>query len=210
MVDVHGIDVSILNTYNILLVRKDIQPTKTKLREFVYNVAYQFLEKYGQPTTTIKGRRPNSQPDRIIKSSVFRHYPVHTQMVNGRRLRKECHVCKHTTKRPQKRTSVKIICNECNIGLCIGECFLDYHTLKNFQWIVNNFTLDICTTTSHPGLQKYCFRVCLEILESSAVTALFLISQFFCLLPSNVFHNQAVLDAYYYNCRTCHQWISSG
>lgn len=130
---IHMVDVSMLNAYNIWLVRKDIQPTKKpKLREFVYSVAYQLREKYGQPTTTLKGRRPNSLPDRIMEASVPRHYPVHTQMVNGHRLRKECHVCKHTAKRPQKRTRVNIICNECNVGLCMGDCFRDYHTLKNF------------------------------------------------------------------------------
>ncbi|KAK4325319.1 hypothetical protein Pmani_004100 [Petrolisthes manimaculis] len=112
--------------------QKDIDPTKKpKLREFIYNVAYQILEEYGQPTTNIKGRRPNPLPDRIIEG-YSRHYPMHTEMVNGQRQRKECYVCNHTTKRPKKRTRVNIICNECKIGLCVGDCFRDYHTLKNF------------------------------------------------------------------------------
>ncbi|KAK3878726.1 hypothetical protein Pcinc_016673 [Petrolisthes cinctipes] len=116
----HLIDVSMLNAYNIWLVRKDIEPTKNpKLREFVYNVANQLLEEYGQPTTNIKGRLPNPIPDRIIEG-YSRHYPVHTEMVNGQRLGKECYVCNHTTKRPKKRTCVNIICNECKIGLCVG------------------------------------------------------------------------------------------
>ncbi|KAK3892069.1 hypothetical protein Pcinc_004038 [Petrolisthes cinctipes] len=128
----HLIDVSMLNAYNIWLIRKDIDPTKKpKLREFIYNVAYQLLEKYGQPTTNIKGRRHNPLPDRIIEG-YSRHYPIHTEMVNGQRQRKECYVCNHTTKRPKKRTRVNIICNECKIGLCVGDCFRDYHTLKNF------------------------------------------------------------------------------
>ncbi|KAK3863117.1 hypothetical protein Pcinc_031059 [Petrolisthes cinctipes] len=128
----HLKDVSMLNAYNIWLVRKDIEPTKKpKLHEFDYNVTYQLLEEYGQPTTNIKGRLPNPLPDRIIEA-YSRHYPVHTEIVNGQRLRKECYVCNHTTKRPKKRTRVNIICNDYKIGLCVGDCFRDYHTLKNF------------------------------------------------------------------------------
>ncbi|KAK3894509.1 hypothetical protein Pcinc_001763 [Petrolisthes cinctipes] len=125
-------NITMLNAYNLWLVKKNIDPSKKpKLREFVYNVAYQLLEDFGEPTTNIKGRRPNPMPDRII-DAYSRHYPVHTEMANGKKKPRDCYVCKHTTRRQKKRTRVVIICNECNIGLCIVGCFRDYHTLKNF------------------------------------------------------------------------------
>ncbi|KAK3883833.1 hypothetical protein Pcinc_011867 [Petrolisthes cinctipes] len=125
-------NITMLNAYNLWLVKKNIDPSKKpKLREFVYNVAYQLLEDFGEPTTNIKGRRPNPMPDRII-DAYSRHYPVHTEMANGKKKPRDCYVCKHLTRRQKKRTRVVIICNECTIGLCIVGCFRDYHTLKNF------------------------------------------------------------------------------
>ncbi|KAK3894075.1 hypothetical protein Pcinc_002177 [Petrolisthes cinctipes] len=119
------IDITMLNAYNLWLVKKNIDPSKKpKLREFVYNVAYQLLEDFGEPTTNIKGRRPNPMPDRII-DAYSRHYPVHTEMANGKRKPRDCYVCKHTTRRQEKRTREVIICNEWNIGLCIVGCFRD-------------------------------------------------------------------------------------
>ncbi|KAK4315671.1 hypothetical protein Pmani_013120 [Petrolisthes manimaculis] len=118
--------------FRAFIDEENIDPSKKpKLREFVYNVAYQLLEDFGEPTTNLKGRRPNPMPDRII-DAYSRHYPVNTEIVNGKRKPRDCYVCKHTTRRQKKRTRVVIICNECNIGLCIGDCFRDYHTLKNF------------------------------------------------------------------------------
>ncbi|KAK3880447.1 hypothetical protein Pcinc_015049 [Petrolisthes cinctipes] len=53
-----------LNAYNLWLVKKNIDPSKKpKLREFVYNVAYQILEDFGEPITNIRDRRPNPMPD---------------------------------------------------------------------------------------------------------------------------------------------------
>ncbi|KAK3895724.1 hypothetical protein Pcinc_000647 [Petrolisthes cinctipes] len=96
-------NITMLNAYNLWLVKKNIDPSKKpKLREFVYNVAYQLLEDFGEPTTNIKGRRPNPMPDRII-DAYSRHYPVHTEMANLKRKPRDCYVCKHTTRRQKKR-----------------------------------------------------------------------------------------------------------
>ncbi|KAK4308034.1 hypothetical protein Pmani_020242 [Petrolisthes manimaculis] len=49
-------NITMLNAYNLWLVKKNIDPSKKpKLREFVYNVAYQLLEDFGEPTTNLKG-----------------------------------------------------------------------------------------------------------------------------------------------------------
>lgn len=140
----HLLDTAMLNAYNMWLVTREMDPSKKlKLREFVYNVAYQLLEKYGEPTNVSRGRPVMLMPDRIVEG-ISRHYPVHTEkqhtqaeMENengqkGRRSRLNCYVCSHTSRKPQKRTRVNTMCAECNVGLCLGECFRDYHTLKCF------------------------------------------------------------------------------
>ncbi|KAK3890411.1 hypothetical protein Pcinc_005647 [Petrolisthes cinctipes] len=97
-------DITMLNAYNLWLVKKNINPSKKpKLREFVHNVAYQLLEDFGEPTTNIKGQHPNPMPDLII-DAYNRHYPVHTEMANGKRKPRHCYACKHTTRRQKKRT----------------------------------------------------------------------------------------------------------
>lgn len=46
----HLLDTAMLNAYNMWLITREMDPSKKlKLREFVYNVAYQLLEKYGEP-----------------------------------------------------------------------------------------------------------------------------------------------------------------
>ncbi|KAK3861575.1 hypothetical protein Pcinc_032487 [Petrolisthes cinctipes] len=128
-------DITMLNAYNLWLFKKNFDCSKKpKLHEFVYNVADQLLEDFGEPTTNTRNHLPaKNLPDRIV-DACSRHYPVHTsgKINNGRRKQTVCYVCKHTTRRPKKRSLVVVICNECNIGLCIPDCFRDYHTLKNF------------------------------------------------------------------------------
>ena len=127
----HMIDITMLNAYNFWLVKKDVKPTKKlKLREFIYNVSYQLLEEFGQPTSNIKGPRHAPQPDRTAGAEVFlRHHPVYTEEVNGKKRRLECYMCNHTTKRPRKRTRVIIQCSECRTPLCVFGCFKEYHSL---------------------------------------------------------------------------------
>ena len=128
----HLIDITMLNAYNIWLLKKEMCPTKKlKLRAFLYAVIFQLLEKFGEPRSCKRGHRHVPMPDRI-KGSSDRHYPVHTEMGNGRRKRVNCHVCLNTSQGRKKKTRVNVICNECKVGLCIGECFRIYHSLKNF------------------------------------------------------------------------------
>ena len=122
-----------LNAYNMWLVNHDIDPTKKPpLRQFQYSVATQLLMEYGEPTTKVKGRRHVPQDDRLT-GRVSRHHAVQTDIVNGKRRQLDCYVCSHTTKRPRKRTRVTAMCRECcYVGLCVFECFRDYHSLKEF------------------------------------------------------------------------------
>lgn len=129
---IHLIEITMYNAYNMWLTNVEIQPTKKiKLREFIWNVAYQLLQKFGEPRNSITGHSHVLLPDRITPG-YDRHYPAHTEELNGKKRRLECHVCKHTTRRPRKRTRVTTMCRECRAPLCVVGCFRDYHTLKNF------------------------------------------------------------------------------
>lgn len=128
----HLIDVSILNAFNLWLLRHESAPLKKlKLRVFLNAVCMQLLEEYGVPTKIRRGRCSVNMPDRV-KGPSDRHFLKHTEMINGRRRSLECYVCKHTTRRPQKRTRVNVVCNECQVALCIDVCFQEFHSLKNF------------------------------------------------------------------------------
>ncbi|KAK3874024.1 hypothetical protein Pcinc_020998 [Petrolisthes cinctipes] len=127
-------DITMLNAYNLWLFKKNFDRSKKpKLQDFVFNVAYQLLQDFGKPSTnTINCLPTNHLPDRIADAYTL-HFPTHiADLKTGRNKMRDCYVCKHTTLRPQKRTRGVIICKECNIGLCIGDCFRDYHTLKIF------------------------------------------------------------------------------
>lgn len=127
----HLLDVSMFNAYTLWLVSHDSTPTKKViLRDFVYDVWMQLLEDYGRPHDRTKGRRPTNIPDRLCGCL---HFPVHTEMTaSGKRKSLQCYVCRHTKRRPQKRTRVNIKCEECNVALCADKCFQEYNTLKNF------------------------------------------------------------------------------
>lgn len=128
----HLMDITLLNAYNIWMMKKDMCPTKKlKLREFQYAIIYQILEKFGEPTTNKKGHRHAPMPDRV-NGDASRHYLVQTDTSNGRRRRVNCHVCLYTSQRPKKKTRVSVMCKECNVGLCLGECFRIYHSFKHF------------------------------------------------------------------------------
>ena len=130
----HMVDICMLNAYNYWLVKNAHDPTKKmKLREFVYNVVFQLLEEFGEPTSSKRGARHAAQPDRLAGAAyVTRHQLIYNEAANGNRTRLDCYVCKHTTRRQKKRTRVWTKCSECNTALCAVGCFAEYHTRKEF------------------------------------------------------------------------------
>ena len=135
----HMVDVTMLNTYNIWLV-KNTDPTarKLKFREFVYNVAYQLLEEFGTVTNSRhshRGHRASERPDRLLASEyITRHHLRYTDQNERTNKKKQlnCHVCANTSRGARKRTRVTTLCRECDVPLCPTECFAVYHTMKNY------------------------------------------------------------------------------
>lgn len=127
----HLVDLTMLNAYNAWLVaRYDPTKPKIKFRDFVYNVSYQLLEEHGTVTSLTRGRRSTMRPDRLQGAAyISRHHLALTPKKPGenRHCLVQCVVCKLKN----KRTRVTSLCPECDVGLCLGDCFLRWHTQKN-------------------------------------------------------------------------------
>ena len=66
-------------------------------------------------------------------SVVEHHYLQQLPRKADERMRqKVCQVCHHSTRRATLVKRVTTWCESCGVGLCIGECFRDYHSLKNY------------------------------------------------------------------------------
>lgn len=128
----HIIDISMLNAYNMYLVKTGKRP---KLREFSYNVVYQLLEKYGTVAPIARGRRQTVGPDRLLgKDYITRHHLEYLPytLQGGRRSQRRCHVCMNTKKRGRERKMVTTICKACDVPLCVAPCFMEFHTMKEY------------------------------------------------------------------------------
>jgi len=55
-----------------------------------------------------------------------------TSTVTQATRRKKCYFCAHTVRRDKSRTDTLYECIECDVGLCVTDCFKGYHTLKVF------------------------------------------------------------------------------
>ena len=91
-----------------------------------------FIVRFSHPTYTRRpGRSPNvlSNPTRLVA----RHFPSEVPASNASsKPRRRCHVCAHSVRRNRKRQTTHWMCSECDVGLCLPDCFREYHTLANF------------------------------------------------------------------------------
>lgn len=128
----HILDVTVYNSY-ILYKLKTGQ--KLRLVDFRLNLIRQLLEEYMNTRTPPRGGRPSTAspvtPDPLRLTG--RHFPEPVPSTATKKTpQRQCFVCKHTGKRPQKRRDTRWFCSLCNVGLCVFPCFQDYHTVKNF------------------------------------------------------------------------------
>ena len=125
----HMLDISILNAYNLWLVKTG---KRASLRVFQKKVIEQLLTRYGtvQPITPRRHHR-HELPDRLLTQDyISRHFLECIPPTPGRKkAQRKCQVCLYTSKRERKRRDVTTWCKECGVPLCL-PCFRDYHTLK--------------------------------------------------------------------------------
>lgn len=127
----HIVDIGVLNSYNMFLVKSGMRP---KYREFRLRLIRQIIEKFGDEVQSARTGRPSEEgidPTRlqlrkghflkILPSREKKKYP-----------QKRCLVCSTTTRKPQRRRETRYCCSICDVPLCLIPCFEEYHTLKSF------------------------------------------------------------------------------
>jgi len=89
----------------------------------------EIIGKYGSQVRTSIGRPPSESPFRLTA----RHFPSRIESTETQlNPRRKCYVCANTVRRARSRRDTSYECIECDVGLCLMDCFKDYHTLQAF------------------------------------------------------------------------------
>lgn len=125
----------ILNTalFNSFVVFKVLNPgKKIKFSSFLKNIAQNWIEKgyvHSESPGNVSKRVSREDAPMRLSADMRQHKIVKiTSSGNKKFPQKRCRVCKKNGKR--KETC--FMCSYCEIPLCMGKCFEDYHTKKNY------------------------------------------------------------------------------
>lgn len=124
------LNISILNAYIIHCA--NTEQNKITHREFRYRLAQELIQSYGENVTP---RNRSVVTDARLNSSLG-HYPEHRPTDNENRNAKQEHNkrgrCARCAKKKLRKTST-VVCSACEVFLCIGQCWRDYHTFENLD-----------------------------------------------------------------------------
>lgn len=126
----HLVDLSILNSHALYLCRTGKKPT---LPQFHLELVRQLLERNVETrlSNSNKGGRPS--PGETPLRLTQRHFPSFVPPTEKKTAPcRQCHVCKNTSRREQKRRETRYMCVDCGLALCAAPCFADYHSLKHY------------------------------------------------------------------------------
>lgn len=125
------LNVSILNTY-VIYCSNIGQRKKMTHRRFRYLLAEELIEHFGRDSQT---RSHSSASGFRRLDSSLGHYPQHTEVPpqerknkkQDRHVRGRCARCAAL----KSRKATNIVCGICDVFLCVGQCWVDYHTKEN-------------------------------------------------------------------------------
>ncbi|KAI5639208.1 transposase IS4 domain-containing protein [Phthorimaea operculella] len=128
------LNISILNTYTVAgKIDGFSNDEKLTMRRYRYALSEEILKAF--PRVQV-ARPPIIEPRPVPSGKVpvrledtNTHFVVHTAKVKGKRIRRRCACCSARGK--QKR--ITTMCKKCNVGLCPGDCWIDYHTLLRLE-----------------------------------------------------------------------------
>lgn len=125
----HFVDIAVLNSF--LLRQQVTQDKKLSLRKFERELIRQLLTTHGREW---RGPRPADLSNRLAATEYMAAHRLQLNPPSGQRQvgYKRCFVCFNTTRRQKKRTETRYSCPTCNVALCPGDCFTQYHTLEHF------------------------------------------------------------------------------
>lgn len=122
----HLVDLTIYNAYVLYKLKKNVN---LRLATYQLEVIREIIGKYGSQVRTSIGRPPSESPFRLTA----RHFPSRIESTETQlNPRRKCYVCANTVRRARSRRDTSYECIECDVGLCLMDCFKDYHTLQAF------------------------------------------------------------------------------
>jgi len=104
------LDMCILNAFKLWSIGQQ-HPNQLRFRE---QLMYELFTQLPPEQMPHRARARPNPAESLAKS----HYPQHTE------LKRDCVVC---SSRLEKQVQSRIICAECGVHLCIGDCFSLYH-----------------------------------------------------------------------------------
>ncbi|XP_034833591.1 piggyBac transposable element-derived protein 4-like [Maniola hyperantus] len=125
------LNITILNAYVIYTANIGQQQKKMTHRQFRYQLAEELAQKFGTSCAQPRERsgNPCARLDRNLE-----HFPEHSEVNRNRSSsrqpkfkRMRCVRC--AAKR--KDSKVNTLCRACKVFLCVGQCWLDFHTQEN-------------------------------------------------------------------------------
>ncbi|KAJ2941430.1 hypothetical protein O0L34_g3642 [Tuta absoluta] len=126
------LNISILNTFTVAgKIAGFNNNEKFTMQQYRYKLSEDILRTFPRVRET---RSPIVTPRPGGKFSVrledtSAHFPMNTAKVKGKLARRRCVCCSAR----RKQTRVTTMCKRCNVALCLGECWIDYHTLPNLE-----------------------------------------------------------------------------
>ena len=122
----HMVDMASINAYYLYKTKSS---KSLQLKEFRLELIKSIIVKYSNQKQISVGRPTLDSPLRLSA----RHFPsLVPSTASKTAAQRKCHVCSHTTKREKSVKYTRYQCEECNVGLCVTDCFKAYHTLKHF------------------------------------------------------------------------------
>jgi len=115
-----------MTLHNVFVIYKMQNNLSFHLSDFRLDIIRGLLTKYGPQRPITIGRAPTrDSPLRLTA----RHFPpLIPQTSQSKEPQKKCGVCtSHNV-----RSDTRYMCVDCNVPLCIVDCFKDYHTKKNY------------------------------------------------------------------------------
>lgn len=142
-----------LNAYNMYMTRTGKEVFSWEFSERMSLLKSWIDLLYSCLSVHVPGDRAMASLESLAHLNVVEletHYPVHVPpppLKPQNKGQRECTVCKTTVRREKKCKLVTTMCNGCNVGLWIGGCFRQYHSLMTFQ--VQNKKVKIKYTEVH-------------------------------------------------------------
>lgn len=125
----HVIDMTV---YNDIIYKTKTGKTM-QLSQFRLQVIRQLLEEFTPVRSSPNGGRKSKDQESPLRLTA-RHFPdMIPATENKAKLRRACFVCKHTTVQPQTRQDTHWWCKECEVPLCLPQCFRVYHTKNSIE-----------------------------------------------------------------------------